>query len=235
MSSYRAKSNRVGSKAKVVVRGPRMTNQQIRLYNRIPRGLQRTGGRLPFSVAELKNFDVHVTNMIVPGVSTHQSVAICVPGPGNGATQRIGRRITMKSIQIAVRMNYAGGMIGQSPIRLCVIYDRQTNTLFPAGNDVLVVDGLASYRNLDNSRRFWFLCDEIICPNFGQGTVAQQTSFVWRKFIKCNLPVEFNPGASGTISDVATGGLLLWMWQDGNITVAGPSQDLYCRVKFKDT
>jgi len=235
MSSYRTKSNRVGSKAKVVVRGPRLTSKQARLMAVYPpRGLIRTGGRIPMQVGELKNFDVSRTNPVLSSAAGAQIFLLCVPGSGSAATSRVGRQIRMKSLQINLRLNYAGGMNGQSPIRLLIVYDRQANTGFPLGSDVLATDNIFQMRNLDNQFRFDILLDKIICGNFGAAGVAQYTSVFYKKYLKLNHKTQFNTSSTGTISDIETGSLLAFIYQDGNITTANPSANWYSRVRYTD-
>ena len=184
------------------------------------------------SRGELKDKTTQFTNRITAG-STTATVAstLMTMAQGTAATERVGRRIIMKSLWVRWVFSMAATSAGTSGVRILIVYDKQTNGAAAATTDVVDTDVIQSFKNLGNERRFVTLMDEHIkCL----GTQGPQSVF-GQKFIKLNLPAEFNSGTTGAISDVQTGSLLMYVWQNGNIITAGPLSTIITRVRFADS
>lgn len=195
----------------------------------IPRPLLRVGGRMPAGNHELKNIDVIGSTITVASSSGLISLINGV-AQGTTATTRLGRRIQMKSLFIRAEIRMAPTTAGASPIRYLVIYDKQTNGTAPAATDVLTTDALYSPMNLSNSRRFVVIFDKV-WPCLG---TAGPQSITVEKYIKLNLPVEFNTGSAGTVGDIQTGSLYTLLYQDAGLITLAPPGAFYTRVRFSD-
>lgn len=187
--------------------------------------------RLPASLGELKNIDDTTASLIVAGQTTAmQSGCLNSLAQGVTAVTRLGRRITMKSLYWLFEGSLAATSAGASPVRLLIVYDKQTNGAAMATTDVMNTDAINEAHNLGNSRRFVTLVDEFIeC----MGTGGPQ-AFFRTGYKKMNLQVEFNNGSAGTVADIQTGSVYAFVWQNGNIITANPLTSLKTRFRFSD-
>lgn len=149
---------------------------------------------------------------------------------GTSATTRIGRKIVMKSVYVRGPVQMAPTGTGSSPLRMLIIYDKQTNGAVPLATDVLLVDGIGNPNNLNNSRRFVTLAD-IVVPCIGTAG-PQSTYFVFYK--KLNLVTEFNNGTNGTVSDIQTGSVYALTYTTGSIGTASLQYGTIARIRFSD-
>jgi hypothetical protein len=179
---------------------------------------------------EKKNVDTTINTSIVFGQSTGTLQLLNGLVPGNSATTRIGRTVTMRSLEIRWLGSLAPTTTGSSPLRMLVIYDKQTNASAPMATDILVSDLIDSPMNLSNSKRFIIIAnEEISCV----GTAGPQSWFsnIYRKL---NLPIEFNTATNGTVGDIVTGAIFALFYQEGTLLVASPSNLFYSRIRFID-
>ena len=193
--------------------------------------------RIPQKTEEKKNIDVLDTTAIVAGTTT--SSLFLLNGVDDGAlpTNRIGRRITMTSLEIRWLGSFAATTAGSSPLRLVVVYDRQSNAVAPLATDVFQIDQISSMMNLSNGRRFKVIIDELV-ENVSSAGPSGWNRKLWRDFTakgtKPGLEVTFNTASTATISSIQTGSLYAFVWQNGNLITAAPTQALYSRVRFVD-
>lgn len=115
---------------------------------------------------------------------------------GSGPDQRIGRKVTIKSIQLhwgleneTVRND--GTVL---PVRTMIIYDKQSNGVTPSYNDIISDqlgsgDAKWSFKNLQNKDRFVVLYD-----SFGGSEAGDSSS-------RDSLRVNYATGVSGTSKD----------------------------------
>lgn len=180
--------------------------------------------------SEKKNIDVTTTSQVVAAQATAQVLLLNGCAQGTTALTRLGRRITMKSLYWMWDGSMAATSAGASPLRLLIVYDKQTNGAAPAATDILVADAIGYPNNLSNSRRFVTLFDELI-----ECVGASGPSAWFRKgYKKLNLNVEFNTGSAGTVADITSGSVYALIYQNGNIITANPSGQFYTRVRFTD-
>lgn len=193
------------------------------------RQLARTGGRLPATSGELRNLD---TVPGIPAVGTTTGYLTLLNGCSQGttATTRLGRRITMKSIYIRGNLQMAATTTGYCPVRILVVYDKQTNATAPSASDILVADAVNNVNNLSNSRRFVTLFDEII-PVIG--SAGPQAAYV-TLYKKLNHVVEFNAGSAGTVGDIQTGSIYSLIYANNLTGGATLLNGLVCRIRFAD-
>jgi len=178
---------------------------------------------------DVKAFDIGFSNsnFTVAGTFTPLNVPI------NGAEQyqRVGRRITLRSLSIKGFVNF-GATTVQDLARIIVVYDAQPNAALPVLADILQNSnaGLAttnlSFHNLNNRDRFIFLKDyKVMLPavTVAAGVLTNEAipDPIYHTFnIDWEIPLRrmettFNAVNGGTIADVTTGSLLL-VTLDGN-------------------
>lgn len=196
--------------------------------------LLRSGGRLPNAMrarmGELKNLDTVSVSQIIAAQATAVVTLLNGVAQGTTALTRLGRSITMKSILLRISLGMAATTAGASPIRILVVYDKQTNGVAPIATDVLVSDNIYDANNLNNSRRFVTLIDHVI-PVLGTSGPQAYLDTVYKKL---NHVVEFNNGSAGTVGDIQTGSVYMFVWQSGALITANPLGGIKCRIRFAD-
>lgn len=176
---------------------------------------------------------------IFPSVmeACNQQAGVCLNSLliGAGLNQRVGRKITMRSIKIDMCFmspgtlspdseygvaNTRAGSTQLCPVRVLLVYDRQTNGAVVNSDDVLAplgtsgvqgggnAVGVCSSNNLNNRSRFLTLFDKTYLLN------AVDTPYrTIRIYKKMNLPVIYSSNAPTNPWDVnviQTGGLFLF-------------------------
>lgn len=120
---------------------------------------------------------------------------------GSTASQRIGRKLVLKSIFLRFAANPGTSAIG---CRWLVIYDHAPNGALPVITDILSADSINAHQNLTNSDRFMVIHDDYI------NTPVAATSFAgkwYRKFTDQGLQSQWTTATTGTIADVVTGAI----------------------------
>lgn len=161
---------------------------------------------------------------------------------GSGSNQRIGRKITMKSVFLRLYFAISAATestISFAPFRWMVIYDRQTNATLPSINSILNysqytaagASSVLALQNLDWKNRFKVLADETTVLD-----VSNESACVVQRYI--NLPmdckqVEFNVNNGGGIGDISSGALYFICWNSFDDTATGVVQ-MVSRVRFTD-
>lgn len=206
-------------------------SMQFRRKMPVNRNFVNPPGRLAGSVGERKDITILQTANFVAGSTTAVVSVINPVSQGVSQIQRIGRKILMKSLYMRFTTRLAPTTSGTSSLRVIVLYDKQANGSAPATTTVpFLTDQITSPNNLSYSSRFATVLDEMV-PCLGTAG-PQAASF--ERFVKLNLPVEFNTNNNGDITDIATGALLMYVWQDGGLTVAAPASQIYTRIRFED-
>lgn len=188
-------------------------------------------GRMAGNVGELKDITILQTANFVAGSTVAVVSNINPVSQGVSQIQRIGRRIVMKSLYIRFTARLAPTTSGTAACRVVILYDKQANGTAPATTTVpFLTDQVSSPNNLSYSSRFVTIIDEMV-PCLGTAGPQSASFERWRSI---NLPVEFNTNNNGDITDIATGSLLMYVWQDGGLTVAAPASQIYTRIRFVD-
>jgi len=165
-------------------------------------------------------------------------------------TMRIGRKVTIKTIQVRgnVYLEQASTMSsGQSERysgRLMLLWDGQPNGTTASAADIWAIGGTPySYLNLDNRDRFKILRSEVF--SFDPmliSSVATQSVAAWNKtqqdfdwYVRnVNLEVIFNGTNGGTIADIASGALLMVFISDAAADATDINSVWTSRVRFED-
>lgn len=190
-----------------------------------------SAGRTQSYAKEQKNIDTTSTGQFTFGTST-SAAPILLNGIVNGTTAetRLGRRFTMKSLYARFAIHLPTASTGASPLRVLIVYDRQTNAATPAVTDILTANAITAPMNLGNARRFETLLDERISCLGAAGPASAE--FV--RYVRMNHQVECNDVDGGTVGDIQTGAVWMMAWQDGGILVASPVSSMVIRIRFLD-
>jgi len=200
-----------------------------------------TGG--PLSV---KVYDSVYTNSNFTLAGTFTTINALTNGPEQ--YQRIGRRISMRSVSIKGYVNF-GATTVQDGARIVIIYDEQPNAALPVLADVFQNSnaGLAtsnlSFQNLNNRDRFRILKDyKILLPSV-QVAAGVNTNEVIIDPIRNSFNVDwdiqlsgleatYNAVNGGTVADITTGSLLVLTF-DGN-NAGTTSFSFISRLRYVD-
>lgn len=207
--------------------------------NPISQQAMRTGGWADPSLGtEVKFIDVNGTTQTAPSASSSWSAGMLLNGcvPGSGATDRVGRKIIIKSLLFRYSIQVAAQTGGGGRFRILVVYDKQTNATAPAITDILLADDWLSPNNLSNRDRFVTLCDEYTDPSTGTATTVGDFNDPcgMLKFKRLNLETMFNSGNAGTVADITTGSIYVFFSQPGTMTYTSATLNFRSRVRFLD-
>lgn len=193
--------------------------------------LIRTGGRSVKvrSINELKDITA-LQNAVIP-VTTSGAQVTLINGVAQGvaSNERIGRKITMKSLFVRGYAAMQGSTVGNSPVRVLIVYDKQTNASAPIVTDIVLQDTIMSPMNLANAQRFQVLYDAV----FKLGTAGDQV-FNFQKYIKLNHDVTYNLGATSAVGSIQTGSVYCLVWNNGGFATAAPAHNIWTRIRYVD-
>lgn len=172
------------------------------------------------NTVERKVYDIDAGT--VSADTTGSIVACCFPTLGTDMTNRVGRKIQIKSIQgrgilrtERSELMTAAATPGQM-VRYMILVDMQPNGALPALTDILKTAHPASPLNLNNRDRFRVLVDKqwALDPyylNTTASTAAASMSNqckIFKYYKKCNVETIFNGTNGGTIADITSGAIL---------------------------
>ncbi len=163
---------------------------------------------------------------------------------GSGQTSRIGRKITVTSVDIRGSfeldkettsnvLNQKAPSAGSRRVRMIVYYDRQCNGADAKLLDILDTTNINSYNNLDNSMRFKILKNKVYLIN--RTSHDGTNSFSMQRQFKCHIkgPIEIQySGASGVLSEITSGNIGIWFITDGNGGNGGNETQSDLRVQY---
>jgi len=204
----------------------------------------RVGGWAnPSSGGELKYKDRGSAQEVLDGTDTWDVINATAlmngVGGGSGADQRVGRKITMKSLMFRYSyfMNPNATTIssGGSPLRIIIFYDKQANATLPTIANLLQSDIYNSNNNLDNRDRFVILADIYTDPISSAGN----TGVAGKRYIPLNHEVVFNNGDNADeIGSITTGSIFITFAQNGGIktnALANGTQFKWnSRIRYED-
>jgi len=193
------------------------------------------------SSSELKVADIASAAYVAD--TTGSVTLLAVPILGSDMTNRIGRKIRLKSVYLRGTLQRESYAVGDHPAtncRLILVHDKQPNGAAPAITDILTASTSVAHLNLNNRDRFAILKDKIwsLDPFYLNQTANNQYSGMGRTvapikiFKKLDLEVIFNATNGGTIADINSGALLLVTIGS---TADGGSFTLSTRVRYVDS
>lgn len=160
----------------------------------IERGLQLAQGEFK-SVDVVNGADLNTTGFVtlLNGMTR-----------GDDISQRIGREVTLRSVQLTYQIGSKNGTGTDQYVRAMLVYDRQANGSTALISDILSGSNTYAPRNLENRHRFSILYDRMIALNASGEPGSRR---VLRFYRRLNHPVTFNGNTGGTIADIQTGAL----------------------------
>lgn len=146
---------------------------------------------------------------------------------GTGPNNRLGRRVTLRSILIRC---YAIPS-GSNWLRWMVVYDHAPNGVLPLITDILTIDDVNAPNNLVYNDRFMILHD-----NLTQNQSDINTPTPFKLYMKLGpggkgLQMQFTNGTSGSIADVTTGAIYIACCGSAS---GNCSLDFTSRIRFTD-
>lgn len=213
------------------VRGPPRKRTQARRYGLVPtyRGFQPR----MFSRGEWKFTDVFVNVDIntAPTITLLNGLV-----PGNSASQRVGNKVTIRSLEMRVRVQTIPATGVEQFCRWFIVLDRQANGAAPAAiTDILTANSVTALRNLENRKRFKIIVDKAFPMGATSVSTGTVTSRMYKVYIKFRRPilVEFNNGVAGTIADIVSNSLHLCTL--GNVAAGNTDCNLMTNVRLRYT
>lgn len=184
---------------------------------------------------EKKVIDVDPGNL---NVSTTGTVTL-INGVATGTdfTDRIGRKIVMRSVYVRGLLRPEDTTVSDQCARVMLVYDMQSNGAAPAITDILKSASSLAQLNMNNRDRFRVLMDKTFAMAGLQDTATQAfagspTTHVMKKYKRCNLEVLYN-GTTNAIGSIATGALFLVTI--GSVAAGSASTfTVSTRVRFDD-
>ncbi len=187
------------------------------------RGFVRTGGyygRYTGSSPEMKFHDVTVDDGVVAASMNVQTALLVIP-EGNGESDRVGRKVTIKRIGWRYEVLLPTTAVAADTsdvVRVMMILDKQANGALPTNTIVLEDDDYQSFNNLANSKRFRILMDKSYSINCGSGSGRGTTDTLsygdqvitaqWHK--KCSIPIEYdNSATTGVITSIRSNNIFV--------------------------
>ncbi len=165
----------------------------------------------------------------------------CVVVQGDGESERIGRRMFIKSIFIK-------GVVTLPPVqdvaetatlvKMMVVQDKQTNGTKFAPADLLVTDSYDSFNQLANKSRFkilktqyFKLVSKLGASNSGSTYVTGEDIANVYCYLKLDVPIEFD-GTTGVVGTVRSNNVYItWQLSSSNTF---PSWNGESRIRYTD-
>lgn len=129
---------------------------------------------------------------------------------GAGTSQRVGKRIQLKSLQCRGSM-LANAAVTSTDVAMLIVYDKRPTGALPAITDILVSVSATSFNNDNNSGRFRILkrVDAILTGSAANNyTTDSAMNNDWFLPLK-GLPQVFKSAGTGAIADIDEGALYL--------------------------
>lgn len=127
---------------------------------------------------------------------------------GNGPNDRIGTRVTVRTIELRISTLQQTGTTTPGFVRFILLIDHQANGQVAASNTILQAAGFMSPRNLGQRKRFKILRDKTFAIH---ETSTGPNAFFSHWYIKLKKPlnVEYNGGITAEPSSIASNSILL--------------------------
>jgi len=156
---------------------------------------------------------------------------------GSDYTDRIGRAIDIRTVQVRGMVAPVDSVISDTLARIMIVYDKMPTGALPAITAILTASESSAYMNLSNRDRFFVLADEFFAVAATNNTATQAvagspTCHVVDIYRPLNLPAIYN-GTGGTIASIQSGAI--YLVTVGNEAAGdGAFAALTCRVRFTD-
>lgn len=145
---------------------------------------------------------------------------------GDDYNNRDGRSARFKSIQLSLA-TVLNGSASTTRIRWALVIDRDaSNTVNSAA---IYSNEYASFRNLDNRRRFTFLKEGHYTSGIYNGAPSTKIVDYYRKI---DMHTIYDDSNNGDITDIRTNALYLYLWSDQATNT--PTVGITTRLRFID-
>lgn len=159
---------------------------------------------------------------------------IATVAQGAATTQRIGKRIQLKSVQVR-GMAYVDSATTITHWAIMVVYDNKPTGSLPAITDILDSASSFSFTKNDNQGRFSILMRrQGVLTGVGTAPVSGNEAYDINEFVKVNRPCVFKSAGTGAIGDIEEGALY---YVTVGMTASGTADGavhLGFRTTFKD-
>ncbi len=194
------------------------------------------------SLGELKFHDLDIDDAVVAVNGTIAQVSCITIAEGNGESERIGRKLTIRKIMWRYDLNLPTTAVAANTsdsVRVILYLDRQANGATAAITGILESNDFQSFNNLANSKRFKILMDRTHHLNCGAGSGRGSTDTLsyaearedFTFFKDCNVEIEYdNTATDGTITTVRSNNIgVLLLGKSGLINFSSKM-----RLRFSD-
>lgn len=204
-------------------------------------GVSRTGGlgvsRFNGPHAEMKYFDLakSVNDDAVVAATESDFSSLHLVQKGSDADQRIGRQITIRSVNVRLQVDSARtshAIMGQ----VVLVLDKQANGTQPTAAEIWEnpTSGSISFRNMENTQRFVILHKQNIHLSPQALSCTQNQAKVLSFTKNLNLKIQFGKNSETAITDIPTNNLTLWFMENS----AGPTfymtRTYKVRIRYTD-
>lgn len=165
--------------------------------------------------------------------SNSQGAILVGIAQGTGASQRIGQKIIVKSIQLKLQAVLASGAVDADIMHVYLWQDTQTNGAYPALTDIYANSGPigTNLRTMEESARFKLLKHFVFQLNSDAGVATAFGGDIRQDecYLKCNIPIVFN-SSTGAIGEIKSNNLIMTFGSSNSTaTVSGNA-----RVRYTD-
>jgi len=195
-------------------------------------GYRKSGYGAARRSSNVKYVDLAAANY---GCNTTGSVTLIpVIATGPDETNRIGRNVELKSLQVRGRVfNNATATMNQCVV--AVVYDRQPNKVLAGITDIYDSISPQAFRKDENKDRFLVLKEWRFILTAAPGANVQADTKTINKYMKLKgLPVNYSNVGTGAIGDINTGALLLVTMGNVASGTADATFTAACRTRFTD-
>lgn len=149
---------------------------------------------------------------------------------GTDYTNRIGRKVTLRSIEIKGQ-NFVTPATGvDQNQRILIVHDRDPTGVLPAITDILTAVTPVALRNLNNRTRFTILMDK----RFQLNATAEPTSTrLWKYYKRFYKMMDFNGNNFGDIRDITNGAI--YYVSLGNVAAGATAGGSFANVRIRYT
>lgn len=155
-------------------------------------------------------------------------VPLSVIARGTGVSQRVGKKILLKSLQC--RGLFRNPSSDTTENSMLIVYDKRPTGAIPAVTDVLKISAPYSPNNDVNSGRFKILKR---LDFWGSPTDQPCTKLDFYMSLR-NLPMEFGTLGTGVPADVKLGAMYAVCVGDSSATQTGSVNNIVFRTRFVD-
>ncbi len=199
------------------------------------------GGEAKFLDQDIDDASIAANGTIFTNGSAEASLLRIAEG--NGESQRIGRKITVRQInwRFTIMLPEGDGLANpknSTTIRVILYLDKQANGAAATVTDILETDDWQSFNNLANSKRFRTLMDRTydVMPKAGGGN---GTTSDWAEdrisdslYKKVNIPIEYdNSAVTGALATIRSNNINMLILSDTSLDATFESK---MRIRYTD-